>query len=83
MVVLDIGLPGMNGYDLARRHRQQPRFQKTVLAAVTGYGQENDRRRSADAGFDHHLTKPEDPNKLQALLAGELETAKERSSPRS
>ncbi|HLJ94820.1 MAG TPA: PAS domain S-box protein [Gemmataceae bacterium] len=66
---LDIGLPGMDGYEVARRLRQQPTFQRTVLAAVTGYGQEDDRRRSAEAGFNHHLTKPVAPETLQKILA--------------
>ncbi len=66
---LDIGLPGMDGYEVARRLRQQPTFQRTVLAAVTGYGQEDDRRRSAEAGFNHHLTKPVAPEALQKILA--------------
>jgi PAS domain S-box-containing protein len=68
VVVLDIGLPGMNGYEVAGRLRQQPRFQKTLLVAVTGYGQEEDRRRSEEAGFGHHLTKPVDPAALEKLL---------------
>jgi PAS domain S-box-containing protein len=70
VVLLDIGLPGMNGYEVAQRLRAQPRFDKTILIAVTGYGQEGDRRRSKDAGFNHHLTKPVDPDALQRLLAG-------------
>jgi CheY-like chemotaxis protein len=68
VVMLDIGLPGMNGYEVARQLRQQPHFQKTLLAAVTGYGQEDDRRRSEEAGFDHHLTKPVEPADLEKLL---------------
>jgi PAS domain S-box-containing protein len=70
VIVLDIGLPGMNGYEVARHLRQQPQFATTLLVAVTGYGQEEDHRRSEDAGFDRHLTKPVDPDKLQGLLAG-------------
>jgi two-component system CheB/CheR fusion protein len=69
VALLDIGLPGMDGYELARRLRQQPSFQGTVLAAVTGYGQEDDRRRSVDAGFDHHLTKPVAPEALRKIIA--------------
>lgn len=69
IVLLDIGLPGMNGYEVARQLRQQPRSQRLVLAAVTGYGQEHDRRQSGEAGFDHHLTKPVAPATLQNLLA--------------
>ncbi len=70
LVLLDIGLPGMSGYDVARRLRAQPAFQQTVLAALTGYGQEADRRTAFDAGFDLHLTKPVDLNELERLVAG-------------
>jgi PAS domain S-box-containing protein len=66
IVVLDIGLPGLNGYEVARHLRQQPR--KVTLVAVTGYGQEEDRRRTQEAGFDHHLTKPMDPQALRGIL---------------
>jgi PAS domain S-box-containing protein len=69
VVVLDIGLPGMSGYEVARQLRQRPQFEKALLVAVTGYGQDEDRRRSGEAGFDHHLTKPVDPDTLHALLA--------------
>jgi CheY-like chemotaxis protein len=69
VVLLDIGLPGMSGYEVARQLRQRPQFEKALLVAVTGYGQDEDRRRSGEAGFDHHLTKPVDPNTLHALLA--------------
>jgi PAS domain S-box-containing protein len=69
VVVLDIGLPGMSGYEVARQLRQRPQFKTALLVAVTGYGQDEDRRRSGEAGFDHHLTKPVDPDALHALLA--------------
>jgi PAS domain S-box-containing protein len=69
VVVLDIGLPGLNGYDVARGLREQPEFKRTPLVAVTGYGQEEDRQRSHEAGFDYHLTKPVDPDALQAFVA--------------
>jgi signal transduction histidine kinase/ActR/RegA family two-component response regulator len=69
VALLDIGLPGMDGYELARQLRQQPGLGRTVLVAVTGWGQEEDRRRSAEAGFDHHLTKPVELAALQELLA--------------
>jgi CheY-like chemotaxis protein len=69
VVVLDIGLPGLSGYDVARELRGQPEFKRTPLVAVTGYGQEEDRRRSQEAGFDCHLTKPVDPEALQAFVA--------------
>ncbi len=68
-VLLDIGLPDMNGYEVARRLRQQPQTKDVRLIAMTGYGQDSDRQRSQEAGFDHHLVKPVDPQKLQDLLA--------------
>jgi PAS domain S-box-containing protein len=58
VVLLDIGLPGMNGYDVARRLREIPGMEHVVLVAMTGYGQEEDRRRSWEAGFTRHLVKP-------------------------
>lgn len=69
VALLDIGLPGMDGYELARRLRQQADQEPTVLVALTGWGQEEDRRRSQEAGFDHHLVKPVDLSALQELLA--------------
>ena len=73
IVLLDIGMPGMDGHEVARRLRQQPQFQDLTLIAVTGWGQEEDRYRSQSAGFDHHLVKPVDLSVLQDLL-GSLET---------
>jgi PAS domain S-box-containing protein len=67
-VVLDIGLPGMDGYEVARRLRQIPELKDTPLIAATGYGQDADRQRSEEAGFDYHLVKPIDPEKLQSVL---------------
>jgi signal transduction histidine kinase len=69
VVLLDINLPKMNGYDAARRIRQQPWGQGMVLIALTGWGQEADRQRARDAGFDHHLVKPVDAATLTQLLA--------------
>ena len=69
-VLLDIGLPGMDGYEVARRLRARPESSIRLLAALTGYGQEQDRERSAAAGFDIHLTKPVDPARLRDLLGG-------------
>ncbi|KQQ36237.1 hypothetical protein ASF61_08630 [Duganella sp. Leaf126] len=66
--LLDIGLPGMDGYELAGHLRQRSGGDQLVLVAITGYGQDSDRRRAAEAGFDHHLTKPVDPRALDALL---------------
>src|SRR5262249_53580661 len=74
IIVLDIGLPEINGYDVARRLRQHPGFAKAMLIALTGYGQEDDRRRSDEAGFDHHVTKPVLPEALRRLLTAPLRT---------
>jgi PAS domain S-box-containing protein len=68
--LIDIGLPEMDGNELARRLRADPATRAIVLVAVTGYGQEQDRRAALDAGFDHHLVKPVDMDKLAGLLAG-------------
>jgi two-component system CheB/CheR fusion protein len=68
LVFLDIGMPGLNGYEVARQLRQDRRFDATTLVALTGYGQEEDIERSRAAGFDHHLVKPVDLDKLEALL---------------
>ena len=67
IVLLDIGLPEMDGYEIARRLRQQ--LKDVWLIALTGYGQDSDRQQSKEAGFDHHLVKPVDPQKLEELLA--------------
>ncbi|HEY5613702.1 MAG TPA: response regulator, partial [Lysobacter sp.] len=58
VVFLDIGMPGLSGYDVARMLRASPQGSQPVLVAVTGWGQPDDRRRTFDAGFDHHLVKP-------------------------
>jgi CheY-like chemotaxis protein len=68
MVFLDIGMPQMDGYEVARLLRKQPGLESVVLAALTGWGQEEDRRRTAAAGFDHHLVKPPEPKALESLL---------------
>jgi PAS domain S-box-containing protein len=73
MVLLDIGLPGITGYDVAKQLRQQPQDRRLILAAMTGYGQYDDRRRSQAAGFDFHLTKPLDPNLLATFVAAPSE----------
>ena len=69
VVVLDIGLPDANGYEVARRLRAAPWARDVVLVAVTGWGHEDDRRRAYDAGFDHHLTKPLAANALESLVS--------------
>jgi CheY-like chemotaxis protein len=68
-ILLDIGLPGLDGYEVARRLRQEMACQETVLIAVTGYGQPEDRQRSRAAGIDHHLLKPVDWDVLRSLLS--------------
>jgi signal transduction histidine kinase/DNA-binding response OmpR family regulator len=68
VVLLDIGMPEMDGYEVARRIREMPAGREAVIVALTGWGQDSDRRRAALAGFDHHLTKPADLHALQALL---------------
>jgi PAS domain S-box-containing protein len=68
-VLLDIGLPGMDGYEIAARLRQEEGCKNTVIIAISGYGQEEDRRRSKEAGFDHHLIKPLDQDALLSILS--------------
>lgn len=69
VVLLDIGLPKMNGFEVARRIRQEGGGKRVTLVAVTGWGQQDDRRRAMEAGFDHHLTKPVEISRLMQLLA--------------
>jgi len=69
VVLLDIGLPGMDGYEVARRLRSSPATRQALLVALTGYGQNDDQRRAREAGFDHHFIKPADLEALAALLA--------------
>jgi CheY-like chemotaxis protein len=68
VVLLDIGLPGLDGYEVARRLHERAREKKPLLIAVTGHGRDEDRRRSAEAGIDLHLLKPADPVGLQKML---------------
>ena len=69
VVLCDIGLPGLDGYAVARRLRQNPSTAKARLIAVTAYGRDEDRRRSHEAGFDLHVVKPVEPAALGKLLA--------------
>ena len=62
-------MPGMDGYEVARRLRLIPEQKKLLLAALTGWGQEKDRRLTAEAGFDFHLVKPPEPESLETLFA--------------
>ncbi|AMV23341.1 Autoinducer 2 sensor kinase/phosphatase LuxQ [Gemmata sp. SH-PL17] len=70
LILLDLGLPGMSGYEVARRVRESAELQGITLAALTGWGQDEDRRRTREAGFDHHLTKPAAPGELDRIVAG-------------
>jgi len=70
VIVFDIGMPKLNGYEACRVIRNRPWGKKVVLIAVTGWGQEKDRKRTREAGFDHHLVKPVDPQDLMKILAG-------------
>lgn len=69
VVLLDIGLPGMDGYEVAQRIRMQSSLDKVVIVGMTGYGQEEDQKKGREAGFDHHLVKPADFKKLKEILA--------------
>jgi CheY-like chemotaxis protein len=69
VVLLDIGIPGMDGLEIARHLRSRRGSDALLLVATTGFGQPEDRRRTAEAGFDHHLVKPVDPQAVQDLLA--------------
>jgi len=70
VVLLDIGLPNLNGYEAARQIREQTWGKDMVLVALTGWGQEESRQKSRDAGFNGHLTKPVDFLSLEKLIAG-------------
>jgi CheY-like chemotaxis protein len=69
IILMDLGMPELDGCEVARRIRQDPQHKDVLLIAMTGWGQEEDRRRTAEAGFDHHLVKPVDLGALQALLS--------------
>jgi CheY-like chemotaxis protein len=69
VLLLDIGLPDMDGYELARRLRAQPENAGATLVALTGYGQNQDREEAQQAGFDHYLVKPADLNEVNEVLA--------------
>jgi two-component system CheB/CheR fusion protein len=69
VVLLDIGMPGMDGYEVAKRLRQQPKLKQVLLIALTGYGKDEDRWRSREAGFDIHLLKPVSTEELRRVLS--------------
>ena len=68
IILLDIGMPGMDGYEVARRLRAHTQLEKVKVIALTGYGQDADRLQSQEAGFDYHLVKPVEGQKLQEVL---------------
>jgi CheY-like chemotaxis protein len=70
---LDIGMPKVHGYEVARRLRGDPETSDCVLVAVTGWGQEDDRKRAREAGFDRHLVKPVDAGDIESILRGDRE----------
>jgi CheY-like chemotaxis protein len=70
LALVDLGLPVMSGFEVARRIRQNPEHERTRLVALSGYGQDSDIQASLAAGFDEHLTKPPDPDRLEQLLKG-------------
>jgi CheY-like chemotaxis protein len=70
VVLMDLGMPEMDGWEAAQRLREEPGMRDALFVAVTGFGLEGDRRRSAEAGFDHHLVKPVEPEVLLGLLEG-------------
>ncbi|MFI5398062.1 MAG: response regulator [Candidatus Binatia bacterium] len=78
VVLMDIGLPGMDGYQIAKQLRQQQGGEKVVLVALTGFGEDEDRRRSSEAGFNHHLVKPVDPDVLQQFLSNLVSSCRTR-----
>lgn len=69
VVLLDLGLPVLDGFEVARQLRQDPRAEGVFIAALTGWGAEGDRQRTAEAGFDAHLTKPVELDALEGVLA--------------
>jgi CheY-like chemotaxis protein len=69
VAILDIGMPGLTGYEVAERIRREPWGRTMLLIALTGWGQPADKQRAHSAGFDHHVTKPIEPSALEGLLA--------------
>jgi PAS domain S-box-containing protein len=78
LVLMDLGMPGMDGYEVARRLREDPTNEDILLVALTGWGQEEDRRRSQEAGFNHHLVKPVDLSALRVVLASTASLAENK-----
>jgi CheY-like chemotaxis protein len=81
-MLVDLGLPGIDGYEVARRIRNAPQLQGVVLVALSGYGDETARQRTREAGFRHHLVKPLALSTLQQLLREVAGALPERTAPR-
>jgi CheY-like chemotaxis protein len=79
LVLLDIGMPRLNGYDAARRIRAERWGKSTLIVAMTGWGQDEDKRRASEAGFDRHFTKPVDPGDIEKLIAGLRADSRQRT----
>ena len=75
VILCDIGLPGMDGYEVVGRLRRLPQLERTLMVALTGFGQESDRLRALAAGFDEHLVKPVDLDTVHGVLRRRLGTA--------
>jgi CheY-like chemotaxis protein len=80
VVLLDIGLPGMNGFEVAHQLRKQAACRDALLIALTGYGEAESRTRSAQAGFDFHMVKPADVNLLLQMIADPQETRRAKAA---
>jgi CheY-like chemotaxis protein len=80
VVLLDIGLPGMNGFEVANRLRRQPESRDALLIALTGYGEAESRNRSAAAGFDFHMVKPADVNLLLSMISDPQQVRRTRAA---
>lgn len=78
LVLMDVGMPKMNGCEAARRIRQEPWGERVALVALTGWGQEQDKQQTAEAGFDHHWVKPAEPAAIQALIAAHSNGRRDR-----
>ena len=81
IMLIDVGLPGMDGYELVRRLRQIPALDGSLLIALTGYGRDEDKQQALAAGFDHHLTKPVDMDSLHTLIGRLVDPASGAADP--
>jgi CheY-like chemotaxis protein len=79
LILLDIGMPGLDGYETCRRIRQESFGRSVCIVALTGWGQDQDKQRASDAGFDLHLTKPADPLVLERLIVGDQRAGERRA----